>query len=117
MDIECARFKPNWRSWGVEGKKEKEFSDWVPRRILYFATFIEELFETKTKEEAFALIDSATVFLRSLEGARLQGGPVTYANKGFLEFEDGKKAEEIDFANPDDDDLRELEEGKFNDES
>ena len=75
MDIETVRFKPNWRSWGIEGKKEKEFSDWVPRRILYFATFIEELFETKTKSEAFELIDSATVFLRSLEGARLQGGP------------------------------------------
>ena len=110
MDIEIDRFKPNWRTWGVEGKKEKEFSDWVPRRILYFATFVEELFETKTKEEAFALIDSATVFLRALEGARLQGGPVTYANKGFLEFEDGKKAEEIDFSNPDDDEVRKLEE-------
>jgi len=117
MDIEIDRFKPNWRTWGVEGKKEKEFSDWVPRRILYFATFIEELFETKTKEEAFALIDSATVFLRALEGARLQGGPVTYANKGFLEFEDGKKAEEIDFANPDDDEVRKLEESLNENES
>ena len=117
MDIEIDRFKPNWRTWGVEGKKEKEFSDWVPRRILYFATFVEELFETKTKEEAFALIDSATVFLRALEGARLQGGPVTYANKGFLEFEDGKKAEEIDFANPDDDEVRKLEESLNENES
>ena len=110
MDIETARFKPNWRTWGIEGKKEIEFSDWVPRRILYFATFIEELFETKSKSEAFELIDSAVVFLRSLEGARLQGGPVTYANKDFLEFEDGKKADEIDFANPDDDEVRKLEE-------
>jgi hypothetical protein len=111
MDIEIARFKPNWRTWGIEGKKEKEFSDWVPRKILYFATFIEELFNTTSKAEAFDLIDNAVVFLRSLEGARLQGGPVTYANKGFLEFEDGKKAEEIDLSNPDDDELRKLEEG------
>jgi hypothetical protein len=44
MDIECAKHKPDWRQWGVEGKKEIEFSDWVPRKILYFATFIEELF-------------------------------------------------------------------------
>ena len=36
MDIECERFNPDWRSWGIEGKKEKEFSDWVPRKILYF---------------------------------------------------------------------------------
>lgn len=110
MDIECARFKPNWRTWGVEGKKEKEFSDWVPRKILYFATFIEELFNTKTKAEAFELIDSAIVFLRSLEGARLQGGPVSYANKGLFDFGD-KTSNEIDFSNPDDDDLRGLEEG------
>ena len=75
MDIECTRFKPDWRTWGVEGKKEIEFSDWVPRKILYFATFIEELFNTKTKEEAFAMIENAGQFLKSLEGARLQGGP------------------------------------------
>jgi len=111
MDIECTRFKPDWRTWSIEGKKEKEYSDWVPRRILYFSTFIEELFNTKTKSEAFELIDNAIQFLRSLEGARLQGGPVAYANKHFLEFEEGKKAEDIDFANPDDDELRALEEG------
>jgi hypothetical protein len=118
MDIECTRFKPDWRSWGIESvKKEKEFSDWVPRRILYFNTFIEELFNTKSKAEAFDLIDDAVVFLRSLEGARLQGGPVTYANKSLIEFSDGKKQNEIDFTNRDDDKVRELEEGKFNDES
>jgi hypothetical protein len=117
MDIECVRFKPDWRTWGIEGKKEKEFSDWVPRKILYFSTFIEELFNTKTKAEAFDLIESALPFLRSLEGARLQGGPVSYANKDFLEFEDGKKSSEIDFANPDDDKVRELIEGKFSDEA
>ena len=75
MDIECTRFKPDWRTWGVEGKKEIEFSDWVPRKILYFATFIEELFNTKTKDEAFTMIENAGQFLKSLEGARLQGGP------------------------------------------
>jgi hypothetical protein len=75
MDIECIRFKPDWRTWGVEGKKEIEFSDWVPRKILYFATFIEELFNTKTKDEAFTMIENAGQFLKSLEGARLQGGP------------------------------------------
>jgi hypothetical protein len=75
MDIECARFKPDWRMKSIEGKKEIEYSDWVPNKILYFSAFIEELFNTKNKEEAFALIDSAKLFLKSLEGARLQGGP------------------------------------------
>jgi hypothetical protein len=114
MDIECARFKPDWRDFFLEGKKEKEFSDWVPRRILYFSTFIEELFNTKTKDEAFALIDSALVFLRTLEGARLQGGPVAYGNKGlFIEEEKPVKKSkdgEILFDQQDDNGLRELEE-------
>lgn len=75
MDVEIAKFKPDWRMWGIEGKKEKEYSDWVPNKILYFANFVEELFATKTKDEAFDLIASAKGFLTSLEGARLQGGP------------------------------------------
>ena len=75
MDIECARFTPDWRMKGIEGKKEIEYSDWVPNKVLYFSSFIEELFNTKTKAEAFTMIDSAKQFLKSLEGARLQGGP------------------------------------------
>lgn len=110
MDIECAKFKPDWRNKSIEGKKEKEYSDWVPNRILYFATFVQELFNTKTKTEAFQLIEDAGLFLKSLEGARLQGGPVAYAVPGIVTFEDGKKQKEIDFSNPDDDELRALEE-------
>jgi hypothetical protein len=114
MDIECTRFKPDWRSWGLEGKKEVELSDWVPRRVLYFSGFVEELFNTKTKAEAFNLIDMATPFLKKLEGARLQGGPVAYANPGLIEFGDGKTQEDIDFANPEDTELRNLEESLDN---
>lgn len=119
MDIELARFNPDWRNFFLEGKKEKEFSDWVPRRILYFANFIEELFNTKTKDEAFALIDNAQGFLRTLEGARLQGGPVAYANKGLFDFEDPKQSKDGDivFDQQDDDELRALEEGNIPNES
>jgi hypothetical protein len=108
MDIECARFKPDWRMKSIEGKKEIEFSDWVPNKILYFGTFVEELFNTKTKAEAFDMIETAGLFLKSLEGARLQGGPAANTFGSLFEFDDGKKAGEIDFANPDDDDLNSL---------
>jgi hypothetical protein len=111
MDIECARYKPNWRMKGVEGKKEKEYSDWVPNRILYFATFVEELFNTTTKEQAFDLIESATPFLRSLEGARLQGGPKSHANPELFDWGGSKTSTEEEFDQQDDDDLRALEEG------
>ena len=111
MDIECARFKPDWRMWGLEGKKEIEFSDWVPRKILYFDRFVKELFETKNKAEAFAMIDQAMPFLRSLEGARLQGGPAQNTFGNLFEVEQVVKQDEIDLANPDDEELRALEEG------
>ena len=88
MDIEIARFKPDWRMKGIEGKKEIEYSDWVPNKVLYFATFIEELFDTKTKEEAFELIDNAKGFLTSLEGARLQGGPADNVFNSLYTIED-----------------------------
>ena len=81
MDIETAKHKPDWRYWKKLSTKDM-FSDehgfWVPRNILYFDRFVKELFETKTKEEAFAMLDSdvAKSFLRSLDGGRLRGGPL-----------------------------------------
>jgi len=121
MDIECERFKPNWRDYYLEGKKEKEFSDWVPRRILYFSTFIEELFNTKTKDDAFQLIKDASKFLRSLEGARLQGGPADNEFNNLFTIEDTKQVVYGPdglpvFDQQDDDELRALEEGKIRDE-
>jgi hypothetical protein len=113
MDIECTRFKPNWRMKGIEGKKEIEYSDWVPNKILYFSTFIEELFNTNTKAEAFDMIDSAKGFLKSLEGARLQGGPADNVFGDLFEFEDQKPRLGPDglplFDQQDDDKLRDLE--------
>jgi hypothetical protein len=109
MDIETARHKPDWRMKGVEGKKEIEYSDWVPNRILYFATFVEELFNTKSKAEAFQLISDAAGFLKSLEGSRLQGGPAQNTFGSLFDVEEIRQ-DEIDFGNPDDDDLRALEE-------
>ena len=110
MDIECAKFSPDWRMWGIEGKKEKDYSEWVPNKILYFSNFVKELFSKQTKEEAFDMINTGMQFLTSLEGARLQGGPVAYANKGLFDWGDAKKTDPEDFDQQDDDDLRALEE-------
>jgi hypothetical protein len=114
MDIEIARFKPDWRMKGIEGKKEIEYSDWVPNKVLYFAAFIEELFNTKTKKEAFEMIDSAKGFLKSLEGARLQGGPADNLFNDMFTIE-GESSVRYDkdgqplFDQNDDDKLRALE--------
>ena len=90
MDLECTRFKPDWRLKGIEGKKEIEYSDWVPNKILYFSTFVEELFNTNTKAEAFQLIEDAKQLLKSLEGARLQGGPADNNFTNLFDIVEGK---------------------------
>ena len=111
MDIERAKAQPDWRHWKKVkgGDMSDEYSDWVPRNILYFNRFVSELFETKNKKEAFDMIEKAGPFLRSLEGARLQGGPAQNKFTSLFDIEEVTKVEEIDLANPDDDMLRELE--------
>jgi len=107
MDIECAKHKPDWRMWSLEGKKEIELSDWVPRKILYFDRFVEELFNTKTKTEAFEMIEQAVPFLKSLEGARLQGGPKQNTFNNLFEVEI-TKADEVDLEDVEDEKMIKL---------
>jgi len=115
MDIEIAktRSKINWKHWKKVKSSDMsdEYSDWVPRNILYFNSFVEDLFNTKTKKEAFAMIDQGMPFLKALEGSRLQGGNAQNTFGNLFEVEEVTSAEEIDLANPDDDELRRLEEG------
>jgi hypothetical protein len=107
MDIECAKHKPDWRMWSLEGKKEIELSDWVPRKILYFDRFVEELFNTKTKIEAFEMIEQAVPFLKSLEGARLQGGPKQNTFNNLFELE-VTKSDEVDLEDVEDEKMIKL---------
>lgn len=68
MDIEIAktRGKINWKHWKKVKSSDMsdEYSDWVPRNILYFNSLIEDLFNTKTKLEAFEMIEQAIPFLK-----------------------------------------------------
>ena len=113
MDIEIAKTKEkiNWRHWKKVKADDKsdEYSEWVPRNILYFNNFVEDLFNTQTKQEAFDIIDSAGAFLRSLEGARLRGGPAQNTFNRHFDVEEVTKAVEIDLENPEDEELRKLE--------
>jgi hypothetical protein len=111
-DIEHARFGKTWRDFArLNGKNTSidEPSPYVPRSILYFEQFINELFETKTKAEAFALIDEATTFITSLDGARLQGGPARNKFHSLFEVEEVTSPDEIDTEDMDDEKLMALE--------
>ena len=115
MDIELAKTpQPNWRHWIKLDSKNvgnDEFSTWVPRSVMYFDCFVKELFKTKTKDEAFELIEQARPFLQSLEGARLKGAPVQNKFGSLFEVEEVTNSNDIDTENPDDPALRALEEG------
>ncbi len=94
MDIERAIKKPDWRHWRKvkDADKSDEYSEWVPRNILYFDRFVEELFDCQNKDDAFAMIAEAERlgFLQNLEGARLRGGVTNTFNQHFDEVkEDG----------------------------
>ena len=68
------------------------------------------MFETKTKDEAFQLIEDAKSFLKSLDGARLQGGNSDNVYDDL--FDDViEKQDDIDFSSSEDNKLRALEEG------
>jgi hypothetical protein len=118
MDIEIAKTsgKLHWTHWKkVKGSDmSDEHSDWVPRNVLYFNTFVEDLFNTKDKAEAFTMIEQAMPFLKSLEGSRLQGGPAQNKFNNLFDIEEVTRSDEVDLENPDDDDLRALEEGIIN---
>jgi len=94
MDIELAKVRPDWRQWRKVKDRDMsdEFSEWVPRNILYFDRFVEELFECKTKDSAFEMIEEAERlgFLQNLEGSRLRGGVTNTFSNHFDEVdEDG----------------------------
>ena len=63
--IEMQEYQPDWRLWEKVKKndKSKEFSQWVPRNILYFNTFVQELFAS---DDPHGLLDEATLFLEAL---------------------------------------------------
>jgi len=114
MDIEVAKTqeKIKWQEWRKLNQKDAgsdEYSEWVPRNVLYFNNFVEDLFNTKTKQEAFDMIDKASAFLKSLEGARLRGGNDENAFNKLFAVGEVTRADEIDLENPEDDYLRDLE--------
>ena len=109
-DIEYANYQPDWRHWRKvkDNDKSDERSEWVPRNILYFNRFVEELFECRTPESAFEMIEEAERlgFLQNLEGARLRGGVTNIADSLF--YEEGEEDQSSWENNREDDALDKL---------
>jgi len=114
-DIECARFKPDWRSWKKLNSKNAnsdQFSEFVPRSVLYFDRFVEELFNTKNLTEAMAMLETqnAKAFLINLAGARNTGHGQDDNKFSDLFFVDKvTSVQEIDVNDPNDEVLVKME--------
>jgi hypothetical protein len=108
MDIETRSYQPDWRAWKKvkDADMSDEYSDWVPRNILYFDRFVEELFKSETPMD---MIEQARPMLNNMMGMRLKGGVAK--NTYNVLFEEEQKTGSIeDFMDPDDEKLKELEE-------
>jgi hypothetical protein len=70
-DIESIKYQPEAKHWRKikDSDNTDQMSDFVPRNILYFNTFVKEVFES---EKPMELISSATSFLADLRGTRWQ---------------------------------------------
>jgi hypothetical protein len=70
-DIEMVKHRPQVKHWRKtkDSDNTDQMSDFVPRNILYFNTFVEELFES---EKPMELLDSAASFLADNRGTRWQ---------------------------------------------
>ena len=86
-DIETKRFDPDWRYWKKckDSDKSDEYSEWVPRNILYFDRFVEELFKSQTPMQ---MIEDAKPMLNSMMGMRLRGGNANNLHNKFFEHDD-----------------------------
>jgi hypothetical protein len=87
MDIETKRAQPDWRYWKKckDSDKSDEYSEWVPRNILYFDRFVEELFASETPMQ---MIEDAKPMLNSMMGMRLRGGNANNLHNKFFESDE-----------------------------
>jgi hypothetical protein len=108
-DIETKKIQPDWRYWKKVkgGDMSDEYSDWVPRNILYFDNFVNELFQSQTPMQ---MIEDAKPMLNSMMGMRLRGGNASNTFNNLFEFEEAVGGLGVeDLNDPDDEKLLELE--------
>jgi hypothetical protein len=110
MDMESARYTMDWTRWKKLSDKEAkhdEPSDWVPRNILYFDQFVEELFATS---DPYKMLANQTVhrFLTELQGGMQRGKLQNDFFNKLIEFEDPMPSND-DLADMNNDKIIELE--------
>ena len=94
-DIEHAKHRPDWRMWKKTRRSDTscEISSWVPVEILYFMSFVEELFESK---DPHSLLDQAKDFLLSLDNKKHKDTTGDTMFESLFEIPSADMVDEID---------------------
>jgi len=106
-DIESTIHKPDYRHWRKSKQKETstEFSDWCPRNVLYFNTFVEDFFKSETPMQ---MLEDNQAFLHDIRGVRWTGQSGNNFNNLF-DIETQSSMGDDDLGDPNDEKLEQLE--------
>jgi hypothetical protein len=110
MDMESARYKMDWKRWRKLSEKESKIdepSDWVPRNIIYFDQFVQELFES---DDPYGMLNNPTAhrFLTELQGG-MQRGKLQNDNFNKLFVQEDPMPTDTDLADMNNEKIIELE--------
>ena len=100
-DFECVRFTPDWRGYTKTNKKKAQLSLWVPRELIYWRSFINELF---TSDKPMSLIEEARPLLREFNNTSYIDGNTHLFQSLFSE-----EADSVDSHDSEEDVLEALE--------
>lgn len=107
-DFEYDRLKPNWRDWTKDRKTAKavEISEYVPAAVLYFKSFVSELFALTDRAQQDQMIQDFSAMLD-----QVSFGPAGEHNfSSLFTFEDLNDEEAVDvFADMNDEKLVQIE--------
>ena len=105
MDIESVIHKPDYRHWRKAKQKETatEYSDWCPRNVLYFNSFIEDFFKS---EKPMEMLNDNKAFLDDIKGVRWTGNSGNVFNDLFDVETKSSMGDEL--SNPNDEKLEKL---------
>lgn len=105
VDIETQQIRPHMHDWQrTRGRStQKPLSEWVPNNILYFASLVDEVFESSTP---FTVIDDNKSFLSEISNSSNRQSNVYFDD---LFGEGAADADEDTFASLDNDKMEALE--------
>lgn len=113
VDMEYERLKPEWRNY-IKDKQSamaNEISPFVPHTVLYFRSFVNELFDPETKNP-YDLLKEAKPFVDTLSFGSARSSGKASVFHDFFEVEEGDEDITDKFADINDERITELENSK-----